>query len=107
MTPAKRRRAHGSGSVTQRKDGYWIGRYEAGSSPTGARRRRTVTGRTKAEAERRLKEARRAADGLSGQNDPLMLAAGAIKPRPGYVHTLEMVDGRPIVYVSRTRPEDS
>lgn len=57
MSPAKKRRAYGSGAVTQRKDGYWIGRYEAGYTPTGARRRRTVTAKTEAEAKRRLLEA--------------------------------------------------
>lgn len=53
----KKRRAHGSGGVTRRKDGYWIGRYDDGYTPSGSRRRRTVTAKTKAEAERRLRDA--------------------------------------------------
>lgn len=76
MSP--RRRSHGSGSVTQRKDGYWIGRYEAGYTASGARRRRTVTGKTKSEAERRLREAMKIAqeDGRADGADVRLTVKG-------------------------------
>jgi len=62
----KKRRQYGTGGVTQRADGLWIGRIEAGVSATGTRRRLTVTAATKAECLRRLKEKQRqvAAEGL-------------------------------------------
>ncbi|GAB3884389.1 tyrosine-type recombinase/integrase [Terrabacter terrigena] len=59
--PAKRRQ-YGTGSVSQRKDGLWIGRIEAGSTPSGGRRRITVSGRTEAECKARLLERRRQID---------------------------------------------
>ncbi|WP_183092938.1 tyrosine-type recombinase/integrase [Nocardioides stalactiti] len=51
------RRDYGSGSVYQRKsDGLWIGTIEAGWTATGARRRVTVSAKTKAEAKRKLQK---------------------------------------------------
>jgi integrase len=54
MATERRRRQHGTGSVYQRADGRWVGSLEAGWTATGARRRITVTGKTQAEAKRRL-----------------------------------------------------
>lgn len=51
-----KRREYGSGSVYQRKDGKWIGAAQAGFTKSGGRRRVTVTGRTEAEAKRRLRD---------------------------------------------------
>lgn len=55
----KQRRSYGSGSITQRKDGYWIGRIEGGWTPQGTRRRITVSAKTEAECKRRLKAKQR------------------------------------------------
>lgn len=55
----RQRRSYGSGSITQRKDGYWIGRIEAGWTPQGTRRRITVSAKTEAECKRRLKDRQR------------------------------------------------
>lgn len=41
-TAAKKRRQYKSGSVFQRKDGMWVGRFEAPRGPDGARRPITV-----------------------------------------------------------------
>lgn len=78
MSPAKKRRAYGTGAVTQRKDGYWIGRYEAGYSPSGARRRKSVVGKTEAEAKRRLLEAKRkvATEGVTDNTDGRLTVKG-------------------------------
>ncbi|MDF1603355.1 site-specific integrase [Nocardioides sp. YIM 152315] len=51
-----KRREYGSGSVYQRRDGKWIGAIDAGFTASGGRRRVTVTGRTDAEARRRLRD---------------------------------------------------
>ena len=50
------RREYGTGSVYQRKDGLWIGRVDAGWTPEGKRRRRTVSAKTEAACKRRLRE---------------------------------------------------
>lgn len=53
------RREYGSGSVYFRKsDARWVGTIEAGYTRTGARRRITVTGKTEAEAKRKLRDKR-------------------------------------------------
>src|SRR5690348_11518625 len=49
------RRQYGTGSVYQRKDGRWVGVFDAGFTATGARRRPSVTAKTEAEAKRKLK----------------------------------------------------
>lgn len=50
------RRHHGEGSIYQRaSDGRWVGVVEAGIAPGGARKRRTVTARTKRELMPKLK----------------------------------------------------
>lgn len=45
----------GDGTVFQRKDGKWIGRYRDGYTEAGAYRYKTVTASTKAETEKRVK----------------------------------------------------
>lgn len=50
------RRDYGSGSVYQRADGRWVGSISKGWTERGTRRRVTVTGKTKAEATRRLRQ---------------------------------------------------
>jgi integrase len=51
-----KRRDYGSGSVYQTSDGYWRGAISVGFTESGARKRVTVTGKTKAEATRRLQK---------------------------------------------------
>ena len=54
-TPRERkRRQYGTGSITQRPDGLWMGRLEAGYNAKGKRRRLTVYGETEAEAKQKL-----------------------------------------------------
>jgi integrase len=58
--PPHRRRQYGTGSVYQRRsDGRWIGKLQAGWTPTGTRRVVTVSAKTQAEAKRRLDAKRR------------------------------------------------
>lgn len=52
----KPRGRRGDGSLFQRADGVWIGRIEVGFSPNGQRRRKTVSSRDRATAQRRLDE---------------------------------------------------
>ena len=62
MSPRKKehvRRPYGTGSIFQRKDGYWVGRIEAGWTRTGARRRVTVYGKTEADVKDKLKKKQR------------------------------------------------
>lgn len=54
------RRQYGTGSVSQRaSDGRWIGTIEAGWTAKGTRRRLYVSGKTEAEAKRKLKQRQR------------------------------------------------
>lgn len=55
MTKGKRR-DYGSGAVYQRKDGRWVGTFEAGFTASGARRRTPVYGRSEAEVKRKLRD---------------------------------------------------
>lgn len=50
------RRQYGSGGITQRKDGRWMGRIDAGFTREGKRRQLTVYGSTEAEAKRKLEK---------------------------------------------------
>ena len=50
------RRGSGEGSITQRADGRWMARIEAGYSSTGKRIRRTVYGKTKKVVQNKLDE---------------------------------------------------
>ncbi|MBS1419504.1 MAG: site-specific integrase [Oscillospiraceae bacterium] len=52
----KKTREYGTGSVSQRKDGYWVGRITAGKKPDGKPDVRVVYGKTENEAKRKLKE---------------------------------------------------
>ena len=63
----KKRRQYGTGSVSQRADGKWVGRFDAGYTRTGGRRRKTVVATTQAECKRRLKLAIR--DHEEGRGD--------------------------------------
>lgn len=49
------RRNYGTGGITQRKDGRWVGTIEAGWTEQGKRKRTSVTGKTKGEVERKLR----------------------------------------------------
>ena len=51
---AGNRRDYGTGSITQRKDGRWIGAFDAGWTAKGTRRRITVSAKTKPECKRKL-----------------------------------------------------
>lgn len=53
------RRDYSTGSIYQRKsDGRWLGTLEAGYTPSGTRRRITVTAKTEAEVKRKLRDKR-------------------------------------------------
>lgn len=51
---------HGQGTILQRPDGTWIGRYYDGYTKTGNRRRREVTGRDAKDVAAKLRAASRA-----------------------------------------------
>src|SRR5690606_41899393 len=54
-----KRRPYGSGSVTQRPDGKWVARVEAGWTDRGTRRRISRVRATEAEAKRALRDLQR------------------------------------------------
>ena len=56
------RRAYGSGGITQRKDGLWIGSIEHGYTKTGGRRRVSVSGKSWTQVDRRMRAKQRALD---------------------------------------------
>ena len=51
---------YGDGTIYQRKDGKWVGQFDAGYTTTGNRRRKTVTADTKTAAAKKLRDALRA-----------------------------------------------
>jgi integrase len=56
----KKALVYGEGSIYQRaSDGLWMGSLEAGVTQKGTRRRITVSGKTRAEVERKLRDRRR------------------------------------------------
>ena len=54
-----KRRAHGEGSVFQRADGRWSGAVTIGFTTDGRQKRKTVDGRTQAEALAKMDEVKR------------------------------------------------
>lgn len=61
-TPSKARRLRGEGAVYEEPEsGRWIGKLDLGRGPDGRRRQRKVTGRSKSEVSRRLRELRKQA----------------------------------------------
>lgn len=67
---------YGEGSVYQRKDGTWIGKYRDGYTESGAYRYRTVTGPTEKQTETKLKAAlRKRREGESRGIDERMTVA--------------------------------
>jgi hypothetical protein len=64
---ATSRRARGEGTIFHDEERErWIGQIDLGLGPDGRRRRRKVSGRTRAETARKLRELRRAEDRPSG-----------------------------------------
>ena len=59
MARQKARRQYGSGSVSQRADGKWVARLEAGWTPQGTRRRIARIAPTEAAAKRLLRDLQR------------------------------------------------
>ena len=49
-----KKRAHGEGSISQRKNGRWQGAVTVGYNPDGTQKRKTVYGRTQKEAREKL-----------------------------------------------------
>jgi integrase len=50
------KRAHGEGTITQRKDGTWMGQISVGHKPDGSRDRRTVYSKTQKEVRAKVDE---------------------------------------------------
>ena len=64
------RRQDGTGTVYKRSDGKWVGRFDIGWTPSGNRRRKSVTGKTEAETKRLLRAAIRAHENGDTTLDP-------------------------------------
>jgi integrase len=66
-------RAHGEGTITQRKDGSWQGQLSLGTTADGKRRRKTVYGSTKQEVREKLEQLKRTvADGTYSDTRPVV-----------------------------------
>lgn len=59
MSGDRRRRQYGTGGLSLRKDGLWMGRIDAGTYPNGKRRQICVYGKTEAEAKAKLERKRK------------------------------------------------
>lgn len=59
MAEEKKRREKGDGSISKRKDGLWVGRYDAGKKPDGKRNIKVVYGKTDKECKKKLKDLKR------------------------------------------------
>jgi len=71
MVKDRKRRQYGSGSVSQRKDGRWIGRIQNGWTSTGTRRVISVSAKTEVACKRKLDKKRLdLANGLDAPGDP-------------------------------------
>jgi integrase len=68
---AERRRGRGEGSIYRRKDGRWVGQYEAGG------KRRYVYGKSRKEAAGKLARA------VADENDGLIFDSEKISPSLG------------------------
>lgn len=70
-----RRRQYGSGTVFQRKDGMWVGRFEAGAGADGKRRQITVSATTDVRCRERLDERKKeiARDGVPEKGSAVKL----------------------------------
>ena len=65
--PKRKRRQYGTGGISLRADGRWMGRIDAGYHPNGTRRQVTVYGKTEAEVKAKLDRKRQqiAREGVS------------------------------------------
>ena len=59
MAVKSKKRAHGEGTITQRRDGTWMGQISLGYDDSGKRKRKTIYGRTQKEVRARLDEYKR------------------------------------------------
>ncbi len=60
-----KKRAHGEGSILKRKDGRWQGAVTVGYDDEGKQKRKTIYGKTQAEARKKMEEVKRqVADGV-------------------------------------------
>jgi len=63
MVKRRNRNAHGAGTIRQRKDGRWEGRFTVGTNPgTGKQVQRSVYGKTQQEVRKKLAEATASVD---------------------------------------------
>ena len=62
MAKKQRRRGDGEGTIDQRPDGVWRARVSLGIGPDGKRRRKDIYGKTKAEVQKKLRQAHNAND---------------------------------------------
>ena len=62
MAKKQRRRGDGEGTINQRPDGIWRARVSLGISADGKRRRKDIYGKTKAEVQKKLRQAHNAND---------------------------------------------
>lgn len=70
-----KKRAHGEGTISKRKDGRWEGRVSAGYNETGTPKRRAVYGRTQAEVKKKLDVLKQQVDAGTYTDTKLTVAA--------------------------------
>jgi integrase len=98
VTPPKRR-PRGTGGLSYRaSDGMWIGRVDFGFRPNGERRRRTVSSKSKTEAQRKLRDLLRQRD--AGENPETGMARTTVKAWADEWLPMHAADVRPSTYTT-------
>ena len=70
-----KKRAHGEGTISKRKDGRWEGRVSVGYNETGTPKRRAIYGRTQAEVKKKLDVLKQQVDAGTYTDTRLTVAA--------------------------------
>lgn len=86
----------GSGSIYQRKDGYWVGAVEAGRADNGKRRRRLIVRRDRADVIKAMDQLRQSA------LDKVFESAVSLETHGHFVYCLWGEDDETPLYVGRS-----
>lgn len=99
MTPADKRRPHGTGGLYKRaSDGLWVGTVDVGWTATGARKRKTVSSKSRQVAARKLKELQRAV--AAGEVGVAGSARATVKTWAEQWLPMHAADVRPTTYAT-------
>ena len=89
------RREKGTGSITQRKDGRWVGRFDIGINDNGTRHIKYVYGKSEREAKRKLQELIRSVHAGEIENIQRMIVRDFMDD---WLHNVKRNDLKPTSY---------